>query len=1017
MAAFASRLAAFALAAVASTTAAAQENVMVVFDGSNSMWGQIDGVAKIEIARGVMQNLLGSWTDDRRVGLMAYGHRQRGDCTDIEVLVQPEANARADILARINAITPTGKTPLTDAVEQAARLLSYTDTPATVVLISDGLESCERDPCALAEALEQGGVDFTAHVVGFGLAGDEDSASLSCIAEKTGGKYFSARNATELGAALSEVGTAVAEAPPPPPAAPDVAIQGPGSALAGSLFPVAWTPTVAPADYVTIVPVGTPEGQYGNYLNVGADSQGNLRAPAFAGAYELRYLHAATSKVLGRAAIQVLEPEVTVAAPDSVLTGAAFPVAWTGAVDFNDYVTVVPMGAEEGTYASYALVKDLMQADLTAAAEPGLYEVRYVLREGTRTLARKQIEVVEANVTLGAPETALTGEEVTISWTGTVNGDDYITIVPVGADEGTYGTFFAVRDLAEQALVAPAQPGMYEVRYVLREGARTLARKPIEITEPQIALTAPETAVTGSTFTVGWDRTVNTQDYINIVPAAADEGKFGNYIVVRDDKEGELTAPSEPGLYEVRYVLREGSRTMGSKPIEIVASEVTLTVPASATTGSDFPVSWTGTVNSQDYINIVPAGADEGDFGNYFVVRDDTKGKLRAPAEPGLYEVRYVLRESSLTLARASIEITAPEVTVTAPDQAVTGSKFRVSWTGTVNSQDYINIVPSGADEGEFGNYFVVRENTEGELTAPAAPGLFEVRYVLREGNRTMARETIEITEPEITLSAPATATAGSKIHVGWTGAVNTQDYINIVPAGAEEGEFGNYFVVREASEGDLQAPAEPGLYEIRYVLREGNRTMANRSIEITEPQVTVSGPEKVRAGDKLKVSWTGTVHTGDYIALEAMGSEDGKLTNYQPVSNRTSVELKAPDETGVFELRYVLREGQRVLAREVIEVVAADAQLESGASLSAPDTAAPGAEVDVGWTVSAESADQRIALAREDQAIFTWVQAVKVEGTPPVKLTMPEAPGTYEIRFLDVTNQAVLARKVIRVE
>ena len=72
------------VALLAGGAAAADENVMVVFDGSNSMWGQIDGVAKIEIARGVMENLLGDWVDDRQVGLMAYGHRQRGDCSDIE---------------------------------------------------------------------------------------------------------------------------------------------------------------------------------------------------------------------------------------------------------------------------------------------------------------------------------------------------------------------------------------------------------------------------------------------------------------------------------------------------------------------------------------------------------------------------------------------------------------------------------------------------------------------------------------------------------------------------------------------------------------------------------------------------------------------------------------------------------------------------------------------------------------------------------------------------------------------
>src|SRR6056297_3570075 len=112
-----------AAAALPAAPAQADENVMVVFDGSNSMWGQIDGVAKIEIARGVMGNLLGSWADERNVGLMAYGHRQRGDCSDIEVLVQPGQAARQSILDRVGAITPTGKTPLTDAVEQAAETL------------------------------------------------------------------------------------------------------------------------------------------------------------------------------------------------------------------------------------------------------------------------------------------------------------------------------------------------------------------------------------------------------------------------------------------------------------------------------------------------------------------------------------------------------------------------------------------------------------------------------------------------------------------------------------------------------------------------------------------------------------------------------------------------------------------------------------------------------------------------------------------------------------------------------
>ncbi|SEL39772.1 Ca-activated chloride channel family protein, partial [Roseovarius nanhaiticus] len=252
---------------------AADENVMIVFDGSNSMWGQIDGTAKIEIARDVMENLLGEWTADRNVGLMAYGHRRRGDCTDIETLVTPAQDTRAGILERIGAITPTGKTPLTSAVERAATEMSYTDMPATVILISDGLESCERDPCALADALEKGGVGFTAHVVGFGL-GDADASALSCLADRTGGQYLSAGNADELGKALASVSEAVSTPEPAPEPQPepepeyDVTLDGPATALAGDKIRVNWTGTVAPQDFITIVPMGADEGSAENYIRV-----------------------------------------------------------------------------------------------------------------------------------------------------------------------------------------------------------------------------------------------------------------------------------------------------------------------------------------------------------------------------------------------------------------------------------------------------------------------------------------------------------------------------------------------------------------------------------------------------------------------------------------------------------------------------------------------------------------------------------------------------------------------------
>jgi len=67
----------------------AQSNAMLVLDGSGSMWGQIEGHSKIVIARDVIDELLQDLSDDVHLGLAAYGHRRKGDCGDVEVLVSP----------------------------------------------------------------------------------------------------------------------------------------------------------------------------------------------------------------------------------------------------------------------------------------------------------------------------------------------------------------------------------------------------------------------------------------------------------------------------------------------------------------------------------------------------------------------------------------------------------------------------------------------------------------------------------------------------------------------------------------------------------------------------------------------------------------------------------------------------------------------------------------------------------------------------------------------------------------
>ncbi|AZO61885.1 VWA domain-containing protein [Mesorhizobium sp. M1A.F.Ca.IN.022.06.1.1] len=195
----------------------AANRVIIILDASGSMWAQIDGKPKLEIARESLRTVLQSVPGDDEIGFMAYGHRQKGSCADIELIVPPQAGSASAISAAADSMKFLGKTPLTAAVKQAAEALKYTEDKATVVLITDGLETCGGDPCALGKELKETGVDFTADVVGFGLTADE-GRQIACLAENTGGKYIQASDEKALQQALVETVAALAPAPEPAPA-------------------------------------------------------------------------------------------------------------------------------------------------------------------------------------------------------------------------------------------------------------------------------------------------------------------------------------------------------------------------------------------------------------------------------------------------------------------------------------------------------------------------------------------------------------------------------------------------------------------------------------------------------------------------------------------------------------------------------------------------------------------------------------------------------------------------------
>ena len=181
-----------------------------ILDASGSMLEAAGTQTKIAAAKAVLAQVVPAVAPEVKIGLATYGHRRSNDCADIEILVPPGSEDRAAVLARIATMQPKGMTPISDAVLQVAELLAGREAETTIILVSDGKETCGGDPCAVVRELKTSGVKFVMHVVGFAVM-EEDKAQLACIAAAGGGRYFAAADTAGLLAALQSVSLEIAQ--------------------------------------------------------------------------------------------------------------------------------------------------------------------------------------------------------------------------------------------------------------------------------------------------------------------------------------------------------------------------------------------------------------------------------------------------------------------------------------------------------------------------------------------------------------------------------------------------------------------------------------------------------------------------------------------------------------------------------------------------------------------------------------------------------------------------------------
>jgi len=209
-----------AMALLAAPAAAQSDKVMLIVDSSRSMWGQIDGVNKVVHAREALDRFFKQQEGAFRLGLMAYGHQEKASCDDFAVLKEIGELESPAYASAVRNISPKGSTPIAAALDAAADVMAQETGRKHIVLLSDGLDNCEGDPCARAGQLAQSVPQMTLHTIAFDKAAKEtELRNLACVAEPSGGLFKFASNRDELDSALSDLAARITAPPQKPQAA------------------------------------------------------------------------------------------------------------------------------------------------------------------------------------------------------------------------------------------------------------------------------------------------------------------------------------------------------------------------------------------------------------------------------------------------------------------------------------------------------------------------------------------------------------------------------------------------------------------------------------------------------------------------------------------------------------------------------------------------------------------------------------------------------------------------------
>ncbi len=156
--------------------------------------------AKIDLVRPAFRAAFANAPQSLKLGLMSFGQRRKGDCSDVQVIAPLEDGPLERIAAPVDKLDPRGKGPIALALREAAKQIPAGEA-GTILIVHDGPDNCGVDICTIAADIAKANPKIVVHLVSLGLE-KADLARLQCVAKSTNGTVTDVRDGLSIPSAL-----------------------------------------------------------------------------------------------------------------------------------------------------------------------------------------------------------------------------------------------------------------------------------------------------------------------------------------------------------------------------------------------------------------------------------------------------------------------------------------------------------------------------------------------------------------------------------------------------------------------------------------------------------------------------------------------------------------------------------------------------------------------------------------------------------------------------------------------